>query len=339
MIQKELFFTRFERFWHWMQAFFIFVLLTTGFEIAQIYTWLGYEQASHWHRTFSWALICLWIFTIFWHAVTGEWKQYRLTTEKLGIVIRYYTTDIFSTRVRYHPFKKSRRFKHNPLQRIAYLLLSIVIMPLIWVTGLLYTYYNDWPLIPLDSRYLSLVAATHLIMAFSMLMFVILHVYMAFAGTPLFNQIRAMITGYVVIDDATINDFSNLDILLIADDPQCYTLVKQILSMLPQEMENLHLQHVKTLPDAINILKNQYFDLVLLDLELSNIHFLTTISKIRTVKSDVALIVFASSAVSEPMVMRNGVQDFLMKQDIGHNTLIGIIQKTIFRIRFDRYLQ
>lgn len=192
---RDIVFSRFERFWHWFQALLIIALMITGFEVNGAYTLLGYEAAAGWHRVFAWVLIWLWVFAIFWHLVTGEWRQYVPTTTKLVAVMRYYSIDIFDPKAE-HPFKPSPLSKHNPLQRMAYLTFNVAITPVIWVSGLLYMYYNEWPAFGLGGLSLGIVAGVHTAAAFAMLVFFIVHVYMAFTGRPVTAYLRAMITGY-----------------------------------------------------------------------------------------------------------------------------------------------
>ena len=197
---RAIVFTRFERFAHWSQAILIILLMITGFEVNGAYALLGYEIAADWHRVFAWTLIGLWVFVIFWNFVTGEWKQYIPTTEKLIAVARYYTKGIFDVNVP-HPYKKTRAAKHNPLQRLAYLSFNLAISPVIWVSGLLYLYYNDWGKLGLDWLTLGAVAGVHTAAAFAMLAFFIAHVYMAFTGKPWTAYLWAMITGVDEVED------------------------------------------------------------------------------------------------------------------------------------------
>jgi thiosulfate reductase cytochrome b subunit len=113
-------FKRFERFWHWTQAVLILALLVTGFEVHGTYRLAGWERAASLHTSAAWALIGLWVFAIFWHFTTGEWRQYIPTTEKLDAMLKYYVSGIFTDAP--HPFRVTQLSKHNPLQRLAYLL-------------------------------------------------------------------------------------------------------------------------------------------------------------------------------------------------------------------------
>ena len=187
-------FKRFERFWHWAQAALIIAMGATGFEIHGTYSLFGYETAQEVHTTSAWLLIGLWVFAIFWHFTTGEWKQYIPTGEKLLVMVRYYLTGIFTDAP--HPFRQTTVTKHNPLQRLAYLFVKLIINPAIWVSGLLYLYYSDWAALGLDGLNLATVAFVHTAAAFLMTVFFVVHIYFATTGHTPISHIKAMITGY-----------------------------------------------------------------------------------------------------------------------------------------------
>lgn len=75
-------FKGFERFWHWSQAALIIFMLLTGFEVHGTYSVFGFEKAVNFHTLAAWTLVGLWVFAIFWHLTTGEWRQYIPTTKK-----------------------------------------------------------------------------------------------------------------------------------------------------------------------------------------------------------------------------------------------------------------
>ncbi len=195
-------FKRFERFWHWTQAALILAMLLTGFEIHGTYKLFGWEKAASLHTTAAWTLIGLWLFAIFWHFTTGEWKQYIPTTDKIRAVMTYYVIGIFTDAP--HPFHATRLSKHNPLQRLAYLLVKLFINPLVWVSGLLYLYSNELGasgIAGLASLRLGTIALVHTAAAFMMLAFLIGHVYLATTGHTPLAHVRAMITGWEDLDD------------------------------------------------------------------------------------------------------------------------------------------
>jgi len=190
-------FKRFERFWHWTQAALIIFMLLTGFEIHGSYALFGWEKAANLHTTAAWTLIGLWLFAIFWHFTTGEWKQYIPTSKNVVAVMKYYSVGIFTGAP--HPFRATQLSKHNPLQRLAYLLVKLFINPLIWVSGLAYLYYNELAaskIAGLAGLNLGSIALVHTAAAFMMLAFLIAHFYLATTGHTPLAHIKAMITGW-----------------------------------------------------------------------------------------------------------------------------------------------
>lgn len=198
-VKKVMIFKRFERFWHWAQAALIMVLLFSGFEIHGSYKVLGFEEAVTLHRAVAWSLVTLWVFAIFWHLTTGEWKQYIPTLKKVDAMIKYYLLGIFIRAQ--HPFRQTVLKKHNPLQRLAYLFQWVVISPMIWATGWAYLFYAKWGDWGLD-QYLTLedVAFFHVVGAFMMLIFLIAHLYLITTGKTVWAHMRSMITGWEEID-------------------------------------------------------------------------------------------------------------------------------------------
>lgn len=198
-MSRVMIYKRFERFWHWLQALLIFSLLITGFEIHGSYSLLGFGDATRLHTIAAWSLIVLWLFAIFWHFTTGEWRQYVPTRNGLFAVAHYYVIGTFTGAE--HPYRKTTKAKHNPLQRLAYLFFKLVISPIIWVSGLLYLFYNDWPAVLAGVLSLEVVALVHTAAAFGMLVFIVAHVYMATMGETLTSLIKPMVTGYEELDE------------------------------------------------------------------------------------------------------------------------------------------
>ncbi|MBW7925842.1 MAG: cytochrome b/b6 domain-containing protein, partial [Burkholderiaceae bacterium] len=183
MPQRIYLFTRFERFWHWTQAALIISLLFTGFAIHGSHDMIGFRTAVEIHELAVWLLIALWIFAIFWHFTTGQWRHYIPTMKNVDRMVRYYAYGIFVGAP--HPYKASLERKHNPLQRITYLGVKLLINPLLWISGLAYLFWDRLqPLVP-QAIGLEQVATLHTLGAFLMLAFLIAHVYLATAGaTP-----------------------------------------------------------------------------------------------------------------------------------------------------------
>ncbi len=198
---KIYLYSKFERFWHWAQAILIVFLLITGFEAHGTYSLMGYGTAVAWHNWLGIAWLVLYVFIVFWLLTTGEWRQYTPTTRKLIDVARYYAIGIFQGKP--HPVKKARDAKHNPLQRLTYMGLSAILLPAQMATGLLYYTYNNWPEWGLSGLSLAAVAALHTALAFLILSFLVIHIYMTTTGHSLTAHVAAMFSGWEEVEEGT----------------------------------------------------------------------------------------------------------------------------------------
>ncbi len=194
-------YTRYERFWHWLQTILIVVLLVTGFEINGLFTLLGFKTAAEIHNYAGLTWLIAFAFFVFWLFTTGEWRQYVPTTKKMLSVVRYYTYGIF--RGEPHPVPKRKDAKHNPLQRLVYLSLAALLLPIQMVTGFLYWGYNSWADWGLGSLSLTVIATIHLAGAFAILSFLIVHLYMITTGHTVVAHTRAMISGWEEVAEGT----------------------------------------------------------------------------------------------------------------------------------------
>ena len=192
-------YTRYERLWHWLQTALIVILMVTGFEVHGLFTWLGFQTAVDVHNYAGLTWLIAFAFFVFWIFTTGEWKQYIPTTRKMFAVVRYYSYGIF--RGESHPVPKRKDAKHNPLQRLVYLSLAALLLPVQMATGFLYWGYNSWSDWGLGGLSLTVIAIIHMAGAFAILSFLIVHVYMTTTGHSIFAHIKAMISGWESVEE------------------------------------------------------------------------------------------------------------------------------------------
>jgi len=201
-MKKQLVYSRFNRFWHWMQSALIFFLALTGFEIHGSLSFFGFEQAVSFHNTAAYLFLILIGLAIFWHFTTGEWRQYLPTRQHLRAQVEYYLTGIFRNTP--HPTRKTALSKLNPLQRLVYLALKILVIPIMVASGLLYMYYR-YPqsrgIQSLNIQGLETVAILHTIGAFFLVSFIIAHLYLITTGRTVTSNLKAMVTGYEELEE------------------------------------------------------------------------------------------------------------------------------------------
>lgn len=197
MSKNVLIYKSFERFWHWMQALLIFFLAATGFEIHGTYTFFGFENAVTYHNIAAYGFMILIVFAVFWHFTTGEWRQYIPTLDHIRAQLNYYLFGIF--RNAHHPTKKTVLSKLNPLQKLVYFGLKILVIPIMVISGLLYMFYR-YPQnqgvesINIDS--LEIVGVLHTAGAIMLVAFLITHLYLITTGETPTSNLKAMLTGY-----------------------------------------------------------------------------------------------------------------------------------------------
>lgn len=201
-MRQELVYQAFERFWHWAQAALILLLGVTGFEIHGSFRFFGYAQAVRLHNVSAIAFLVLTAFAIFWHLTTGEWRQYVPTLTNLRAQAEYYVFGIFRNAP--HPTRKSVLSKLNPLQKLTYAGLKLLVIPVMAGSGLLYLFYR-YPqrheVIALRIESLRLVALVHTLGAFLLVAFFIAHLYLITTGQTLTSNLKAMLTGYEELEE------------------------------------------------------------------------------------------------------------------------------------------
>ena len=203
-MKREYVYRSFERFWHWMQAALIIFLGLTGFEIHGSLRFFGYEQAVRYHNNAAISLLILILFAIFWHFATGEWRQYVPTMKNLKAQGEYYIFGIFRNAP--HPTKKTVLSKLNPLQKIVYAGLKVLVIPTMVVSGLLYMFYRypqRYQVASLNIEGLESVAVLHTAGAFLLISFLAAHLYLITTGRTVTSNLKAMITGYEELPQET----------------------------------------------------------------------------------------------------------------------------------------
>ena len=194
-------FKRFERVWHWSQMALIFTLLFSGSAIYGVNALMGFADAVTLHTWAALILMALWLFATFWLLTTGQWRHYIPTTEKFKEVTRFYAFGIFKGED--HPYKKTYRRKHNPLQALTYLLLKTVIFPAIWLSGIPYLLISFGIGGFLNGIGLENIALVHTLAAIAIASFIIAHLYLLTTGHSFVGHVKPMITGY---DDVELSD-------------------------------------------------------------------------------------------------------------------------------------
>jgi len=188
-----------ERIWHWLQGLTIIVLLVTGAEIhaPDSLTILGFGTAVIVHNVFAFLLLLNAILGLLYFAASGMIRHYVPEQQDFFILAAkqtmFYLRGIF--RGEKHPIEHDERNRLNPLQKITYLMILNILLPVQIVTGILIWISMRWPGLLESWAGLPIVIPIHALAAWLFLSFTVMHIYLTTTGhTPLANM-RSMIGG------------------------------------------------------------------------------------------------------------------------------------------------
>ncbi len=190
----------YERFWHWLQAAAIFVLLLTGLEIhfPGNFRVVGFDLAVRSHNIMGFVVVINAALSAFYHFASGEIRQF--VPEPQGffrgaiLQIRYYLRGIF--RGDPHPFEKHPGRKMNVLQQVTYLAILNLLLPLQIGTGLLMWGAQRWSSVDSVFGGLGVLGPIHVLGAWLFAAFLVVHIYLTTTGPTPTAYVKAMVTGW-----------------------------------------------------------------------------------------------------------------------------------------------
>jgi thiosulfate reductase cytochrome b subunit len=193
-------YSHYERFWHWLQAGGILLLILTGAEIHApgLLRVITFPTAVMLHNVLGLLLLLNAGLGLFYYVATGTIRQYlpephdfiALSFRQAG----YYLRGIF--RGAPHPLVKLPSRRLNPLQQITYLVILNVLLPLQVVTGLLMMGAQQWPQTVASVGGLAVLAMIHTLGAWLFGTFIMMHIYLTTTGHSPLSNLKAMILGY-----------------------------------------------------------------------------------------------------------------------------------------------
>ena len=212
------------RLWHWTNAVAIIVLLMSGLMISNAHPHLywgeygaNFDQpwwspprfpgwatipstynlalARHWHLFFAWILA----FGLLAHLVislVNRHIQRDLTLRRIELAPSHLWQDVKDhARLKFPTGQEALRY--NVLQKIAYISIVFVVIPLLILTGLsLSPGFNavmHWPLDLVGGR--SSARSLHFICAGIIAAFIVVHLTLVLLAVPI-NEVRSMLTGW-----------------------------------------------------------------------------------------------------------------------------------------------
>lgn len=155
----------------------------------------------HWHFFFAWLFAINGLLYLVHGIVRGHiWRD--LLPDRSQLSPRHLWQEILDHgRLRFARGEEARRY--NALQKLTYMLVALVLLPLMVLTGLTMSPGLDaaFPFLPELFGGRPSARTLHFICAFLLVLFVIVHLVMVIAS-GLWNNLRSMVTGrYAITDD------------------------------------------------------------------------------------------------------------------------------------------
>ncbi|MEY4749688.1 MAG: hypothetical protein RIQ60_1902 [Pseudomonadota bacterium] len=195
----------YRRFWHWLQALSVLILLTTGLVIHRpdLFAAISFPGVVTLHNLVAAILVINAALSLFYHLATQRLREYLPRPQ--GFIhdsmrqALYYTVGIFKGEP--HPFEKRPDDRMNPIQKLTYFGILNVLLPLQIITGALIWGLQLRPDLAALAGGLPVLAPIHALAAWFFATFIVGHVYLTTTGPTPLEGIRAMVTGVEEVED------------------------------------------------------------------------------------------------------------------------------------------
>jgi thiosulfate reductase cytochrome b subunit len=191
------------RVWHFLNAVMFFILIVTG--LSMQYTdkenasyVVGFAKAVKWHNFAAIVLIINYILFVTGNLLTKNGSYYRISKKnfKSDIVkqLKYYSRGMFKGEK--HPFPVTEERKFNPLQKITYVLVMYVAVPLLIISGIGLLFPEITITRFFGASGLILTDILHITMGFFLSIFLVIHIYTCTLGAKPTSLFWGIISGY-----------------------------------------------------------------------------------------------------------------------------------------------
>jgi len=194
----------YRRFWHWLQTLSIVILLFTGLIIhrPELFGAFSFRGVVTVHNVIAVILLVNALLSVFYHIATERMQEYIPRPygffDDAIVQAKYYISGIFKGEG--HPFEKTPDGRMNPIQKVTYFGILIVLLPLQMLTGALMWSVQKFPTVANWFGGLPFLAPFHSLIAWMFATFIVVHVYMTTTGATPLEATRAMITGYEEVE-------------------------------------------------------------------------------------------------------------------------------------------
>jgi len=189
------------RIWHMINAVLFLALIVTGLSMQYSPVenpMLEFQSAIAVHNIAGVLIIMAYIFFMVANALSPNRKHYVMKRkglmDRLMKQSKYYAYGMFKGEAAPYPVSKNGKF--NPLQKLSYIGVIYLLLPILMITGiaLLYPELIIHKIGSLNGTMLT--AILHMLMGFLLTLFLLIHLYFASLSKKKFANFKSMITGW-----------------------------------------------------------------------------------------------------------------------------------------------
>jgi thiosulfate reductase cytochrome b subunit len=199
-VKRVFMYSVYERLWHWLQTTAILILTFTGLIMHNPdgFRIFDFRYVVLVHNIIAFILAVNAFLALFYNLVSGDLRRFIPKPQGFfNQAIRqmlYYLRGMF--RGEHHPFEKTREERLNPLQKITYIGILNVLLPLQGITGILIWGAQRWPAWASRFGGLAFLGPFHTLIAWLFASFIVLHVYLTTTGHTPLAGIQSMVFGW-----------------------------------------------------------------------------------------------------------------------------------------------
>ena len=202
MAKKLFLYPVWIRLWHIINAVLFLILIVTGISLqfagASETSLIRFDQAIAWHNTTAVILVANYIIFLFGNRMGSNSKHYKIKKENflkdLITQAKYYAFGMFKGEE--HPFPVTEDSKFNPLQKLFYVLVMYLGMPVLILSGigLLFPELLVGQFFGVSG--LLIADILHIVVGFFLSVFLAIHIYTCTLGDKPGTLFKSMINGY-----------------------------------------------------------------------------------------------------------------------------------------------
>jgi thiosulfate reductase cytochrome b subunit len=186
------------RIWHWVNVLLFVALIITGIQLRapgfSVFSQFGTATALHGYA--GAACVLSYLFWLFYTIFSGSIKHYFPHRKDIGEIpqqVAFYVFFIFKGRP--NPFSASEKGKFNVLQKITYVTVMFILVPIVIITGIVFNNILFFSQFINAIGGLRVLDAVHVATGYFLVIFLIIHMYMATLGKTATAYLRSIITG------------------------------------------------------------------------------------------------------------------------------------------------